>query len=120
MSISNLETVDENRKRVEFLKAEGRHVVQLAESLRQRINRDIDDYKLDNGSIINTRTINKLPDSTRRRLFKRLNGEWYERATTHVQFKVVWDEGIGALGLIESTISDSQHVCLLLSNRNTN
>ena len=74
---------------------------EAAQRLKEEIFTGIKDYLLTNGSHVGSILLNTLDVQQRHWIFEELDGQLFEPHVTHVQYKVVWDQDMDELYVLE-------------------
>ena len=96
---------------IERLKDESGDVVRVIRSLKRKIYRQLQDHHLTNGSRVQSRKLSTLTPTQRRRVLTVLHGLHFEITETHTQYKVVWDEDVDRIYVVEAQLSPV-HICI--------
>ena len=95
---------------IAILQNEAPEVLRAIENLNREIYDGINDYQLKNGSHIRITALNKLNPNQRQRVLENFVGRFYERESTHHQYKIVLDPNDSKLTVISAEISQ-EHFC---------
>ena len=96
---------------IERLKDESEEVVQVIALLKRKIHLDLQQKRLSNGSRVESDKLNALSRVDRPRVLQVLDGLHFEIEETHTQYKVVWDEDLDRLCVVEHQLF-KHHICI--------
>jgi hypothetical protein len=83
----------------------------VMKDLNKKIFNNIRDYKFNNGSRVSMKAFDKLTHQERHQLYSSFDGKIYERPTTHVQYKIVWDKDNDELIVLDADPTP-KHRCI--------
>ena len=96
---------------IERLKDEFAESTKIIDLLKRQIHRELQQHRLSNGGRVQSSELNALSDEDRQRVLTVLNGLHFEITKTHTQYKVVWDDDLDRVYVVEHELF-TRHVCI--------